>query len=376
MWKWIAALALIIVAGVAAWAFMRDPAAADPAAGTAAAPIELATVDLAVVEARVLTRLLPLSGTISPFVQAMVKSKVGGDVEQVTVREGQDVKAGDVLARIDTRNLQAQYDREEAAVEKARADLDLAQLNRDKNRSLLEQKYISQNTYEQTESAYAASVASFKLAEAQARVAKISLDDAVLRAPFSGTIAKRLVHPGEKASPDTAIVSVVDLRQMVLEAAVPAADIPSVRIGQAARFKVGGFGAREFEGQVQRINPTTTEGSRSIVIYIAVPNPDRALKGGMFAQGELTLDATQPVLAVPQRAVRDEAGVTYVFTLKDGKVFRTPVRIGDPIEGAAFVEVREGLSAGERVIVAQIGDDKAGAAATVRGETAAVESGG
>lgn len=366
MWKW--AVAAIVIVGVIAWLTLRNPSAPAAAPNTAAGPIELAAVDLATVEPRVLTRMLPLSGTILPFVQATVKSRVGGEVEQVTVREGQDVKAGDVLARIDTRNLQAQYDRELAAVEKARADLDLATLNRDKNRTLLEQKYISQNTYEQTQSAYAASVASFKLAEAQARLAKISLEDAVLRAPFAGTVSKRFVHPGEQAMPDSPIVGLVDLKQMVLEAAVPAADIPSVRIGQTAHFSVNGFGAREFEGQVQRINPTTQNGSRAIMIYIAVPNPDRALKGGMFAQGEVTLDATQPVLAIPQRAVRDEAGANYVFTLKDGKVARTPVRLGPAIEGASFVEVREGLSAGDRVIVAQLSDDKAGVQATVRGE--------
>jgi membrane fusion protein, multidrug efflux system len=368
MWKWTGLALAIIVAGVVAWVVMRAPAAPSAAASPANTPLELAAVDVATIEPRVLTRLLPLSGSIAPFVQATVKSKVGGEVEQVTVREGQDVKAGDVIARIDTRNLQAEYDRELAAVEKARADLDLATLNRDKNRSLLEQKFISQNTYEQTESAYAASVASLKLAEAQARLVKISLEDAVVRAPFSGTIARRLVHPGEKVSPDSEIVSLVDLRQMELEAAVPAADIPSVRLGQTAAFTVGGFGARKFAGQVQRINPTTAEGSRAITIYIAVANADRALKGGMFAQGELTLDATQPVLAVPQRAVREEAGANYVLTLKDGKVVRTSVALGAAIEGAAFVEVRQGLAAGDRVIVAAIKDDKAGATAIVRGE--------
>ena len=88
----------------------------------------------------------------------------------------------------------------------------------------------------------------------------------------------------------------------------------------------------------------TADGSRAITIYIAVPNPDRALKGGMFAQGELTLDATEPVLAVPQRAVHEEAGAAYVFTLQDGKIVRTTVEAGrSASKAAAFVEVREGL---------------------------------
>lgn len=366
---WVIA-ALALAAAVATWMLTRAPAApaADPAAVANATPLELAQVDVSAVRERVLARFLPLSGSMSPVVQATVKSKVSGEVEQVTVREGQDVREGDIIARIDTRNLQAQYDRELAAVDKARADLDLATLNRDKNRTLLEQKYISQNTYEQTESAYAANVASLRLAEAQARMVKISLEDSVIRAPFTGTIAKRLVQPGEKVSQDSSIVTVVDLRQMLLEAAVPAAEIPSVHAGQTARFKVGGFGEREFTGEVQRINPTTVEGSRAITIYIAVPNADRSLKGGMFAQGQLAIDATQPVLSIPQMAARDEAGASFVYTLEDGKIVRKPVTLGQRVKGQDFVEVREGLTAGERVIVADIGEAKPGSHAVVRGD--------
>jgi RND family efflux transporter MFP subunit len=305
----IAALLAAII-GAVVWMAMRGPAAAPAAAAATTQPLELASVDVVTVALQTLSRSLPISGSMSPIVQATLKSKVGGEVELVPLREGQDVREGEVLARIDTRNLQAQYDRQLAAVERARADLDLATLNRDKNRVLLDKHYISQNTYEATESAYAGMVANLKLAEADARLAKISLDDAVIRAPFAGTIAKRHVQPGEKVSMDSTIVTLVDLRQMVLEAAVPAADIPAVQIGQPAKFKVGGFGAREFVGEVQRINPITADGSRAITLYIAVANPNRALKGGMFAQGALTLDTTEPVLSVPQRAVLYEAGST------------------------------------------------------------------
>ncbi len=364
-------IALLVVAAAAlTWWMMRDPAAPATADAKVTAPLELSQVDVSVVAPRVLSRLLPLSGSLSPVVQATVKSKVGGEVQELTVREGQDVREGEAIARLDTRNLQAQYDRELAAVDKARADLELASLNRDKNRSLLDQKFISQNMFEQTESTYAGSLANLKLAQAQARLAKINLDDAVIRAPFAGTIARRLVQPGEKVSPDAAIVSLVDLRELLLEASVPAAEIPAVKIGQTARFTVGGFGAREFEGKVQRINPVTSEGSRSIMIYLAVANPDRALKGGMFAQGELMLDANEPVLSIPSAAVRSEAGMSIVYTLVDGKIERHEVRLGDHVEGSEFVEVRSGLDAGDRVIAASIGDRAPGDAAFVRGEGA------
>jgi membrane fusion protein, multidrug efflux system len=360
------AIAAVVVVGVA----MREPAAAPSATAAAQSKaIELAAVDVETVAMQTLSRSLPLSGSMSPIVQATLKSKVGGEVEIVPLREGQEVREGEVLARIDTRNLQAQYDRQLAAVERARADLQLATLNRDKNRTLLESHYISQNTYEATESAYAGMVASLKLAEADARLAKISLDDAVIRAPFAGTVAKRHVQPGEKVSPDSTIVTLVDLRQMVLEAAVPAADIPAVGIGQRARFKVGGFGASEFDGEVQRINPMTADGSRAITIYIAVPNPNQALKGGMFAQGALTLDNLAPVLAVPQRAVHEDAGAAFVYTLRDDKIVRTPVKVGAAAPGGTFVEVRDGLAAGDRVIVTAITAEQVGQRVVVRSDS-------
>lgn len=355
-----------IVVGVGVWYYLRVPVPPVAAVAGDVAPLQLSSVDLAVAEPRVLSRVLPLSGSMAPVVQATVKAKVGGEIQQLTVREGQDVREGDVIARIDTRNLQAQYDRERAAVDKARADLDLATLNRDKNRQLLEQKYISQNTFESTESAYAGSVASVKLAEATARLAKINLDDAVVRAPFSGTIARRLVQPGEKVSPDSSIVALVDLRQMLLEAAVPAAEIPAVGIGQPAHFKVSGFGLREFDGTVQRISPMTMEGSRAITIYIAVANADRALKGGMFAQGELVLNSAAPVMSIPASAVKYESAVPVVYTLEGDRILRKQVTLGIQTEGNAYVEISDGLKAGERVIVVDIGDRKPGSVAVVR----------
>ena len=375
-WQMKALIAALLAAIIGAVVYMavRGPAAAPAVAAATTQPLELASVDVTTVALQKLSRSLPLSGSMSPIVQATLKSKVGGEVELVPLREGQDVREGEVLARIDTRNLQAQYDRQLAAVDRARADLDLATLNRDKNRVLLDQHYISQNTYEATESAYAGMVANLKLAEADARLAKIGLEDAVIRAPFAGTVAKRHVQPGEKVSMDSTIVTLVDLRQMVLEAAVPAADIPAVQIGQPAKFKVGGFGSREFVGEVQRINPITADGSRAITIYIAVPNPNRALKGGMFAQGALTLDTTEPVLAVPQRAVHAEAGATYVYTLRDEKIARTNVRVGAAGPGATFVEVREGLAAGDRVIVTEITAAQVGQKVLVRADSASASA--
>lgn len=365
----LAIAASVAAIALAAWLAQGDPAASGPAADSlASASVELAAADTALVELKTLSRALPISGSMAPLVQATVKSKVSGEVQEVTVREGQGVTAGEIIARVDSRNLQAQYDRERAAVEKAVADRDIAALNRDKNRRMLELRFIPQSTYEASESVYAGSVASVKLAEAQARLARIGLEDAVIRAPFAGTISKRLVQPGEKVSADTPVAAMVDLRKMVLEAAIPAAEVPGIQVGQPVHFAVGGFGAREFRGEVERINPAVNDASRSIAIYIAVDNADSALKGGMFAQGELLLESTLPVLSIPLRGVRNEAGVPVAYVVSQGRVDRRAITTGPMIEGQDSIEIRTGLAEGDRVVLGDIRLEP-GTAATVRSET-------
>lgn len=358
---------LIAVVGGAAWLLTRvdATAAAAPAdknAKTPAGPMELAAADVATVELRALSRRLPLSGSLTPLVQATVKSRVSGDVLDVQVREGQAVQKGEVLARIDIRNLGALLDAQRAALEKARADLALARVNRDTNAKMLEQKFISQNAYDSAQSAHDAAAASVKVAEAQTRVAQIGLDDASVRAPISGIVSQRMVQPGEKVSPDSPLLAIVDLSRLELEAPAPASEIPAVRLGQVARFKVGGYGDRQFEAKVERINPSTDAGTRSIRLHLSVDNADGALRGGMFAQGELVLDQSAPSPTVPTSAIRSDAGVTYVLVVDNGKLVRRAVTLGLKTDDASFVEVREGLSVGTQVLAAKIDALQDGAA--------------
>lgn len=317
-------------------------------------PAELAAADIAVVEARALSRVLPLSGSLTPVVQATVKSKVAGELLSVTVREGQAVKRGDVLARIDTRNQQAMVDSQRAAVEKARADLAMAKLTLDNNQRLVDKHFIAQNVLDAAKSQYDASVAGVKVAVAQAHMAEISLADAVVRAPINGVVAKRMVQPGEKVSPDSPLLSLVDLSALELQASAPTSEVPLVKIGQLAHFKVDGFGERRFEAQVQRINPVAEAGSRSITVYLAVPNPDGTLKGGMFAQGSLGLDANAAMPVIPLTALRGhtEAGSGVVLVVKDGKLAERQIKLGLKSEAEGLVEVREGLAVGEKVLTA------------------------
>lgn len=358
-----AVIALALVLAIAAaviekggwlWAKDKDDDEENPI-------VELAAADIARVERAVLNRALPLTGSLSPLLQTTVKAQSPGEVLQVTVREGQAVQQGEVLVRIDTRNLEAQLAARQAELERAEADLALAKLNRENSANLLEKKFISQNAYDTAEAAYQAGLAGVKAAQAQLRLARIALDYATVRAPFAGTIAARLVQPGEKVEIGSNLVALVDLAQLELQAPAPADDVPGVQIGQLASFSVGGFGTRRFSGRVERINPMSDTGSRSVMLYLSVENPDGVLKGGMFAQGELTLHETEPVAAIPLTAVHVEAGVPFVYIIENDHIARRTVTLGLRSEEQNLVEVRDGLSDGERVIAARIDTLKEGA---------------
>jgi len=363
------AVALVVVL----WLATSHRGAAKPveAAPALPPPIELAQADVAIVSMSQLSRSLPVSGSLSPLVQTTVKSKVAGDVLELTVREGQAVKQGEVLARIDTRYLKATLDSQQAALEKARADLALAKLNRDNSEAMLKEHFISQNAYDSAASTYAADLATVKAAEAQVALAQLSWNDAVVRAPFSGTVVSRLVQPGERVEVEGGIVALVDLSQMEFRALAPASEVPSVKVGQVAHFKVGGFGDRIFDGRVERINPMTEQGSRSITVYLSVPNPDAVLRGGMFAQGTLVLDKSEPAPAIPAAALRREAGVPYVLVFADGKISRRAVTPGLGSEDQGAVEVRDGLKPGEQVLLAKLDDFKEGMAAVLKSDAPA-----
>jgi membrane fusion protein (multidrug efflux system) len=328
--------------------------------------LEFTPADVAIVEIRELVRSIPFSGSLAPLVQTTVKSKVAGEINKLFVREGESVTLGQVLAQIETLDLQSRLDSQDGALEEARAKLSIAEKNRENAQQLLRQKFISQNAFDTMHSTYEASAASVRSAEAQLRIARKAMGDAAVRAPFKGIVARKLVNAGEKVGIDSPLFGLVDLANMEIEAPAPAAEIPAVRPGQAASFRVDGYGDRVFTGKVERINPTADAGSRSIMLYISVANHDGALKGGMFAKGEIVLDKTSMSTVIPASAVRDEAGQSYVFTIEDGKIGKRAVKLGatDPQRG--LVEVQGGLEKGINVVSARVSGLKAGSPAVIK----------
>jgi RND family efflux transporter MFP subunit len=371
--KFIAAVAVVALAGLG-YGAARGKRAEAPAPATAVA--EFLQDDLYTVAPQSLERTLPITGSLMPFTEATVKAKVAGELVAVPVREGESVKQGQMLARIDLTEVQARVAAREADVQAAKAQLVWAGKNREQQKALLEKSFISQSAFDNIQSNYDVAAAKLKAAEADLVVAQKAQGDAVLIAPFAGTVSQRHAQPGERVALDAKVVSVVDLTRLELEAPVPPAAIGQVKIGQPVIFRVEGFGERAFEGRIERINPSATAGSRSISVYAVIDNKDGVLRGGMFAQGALTLARVDNALAIPASAVREEIGQNYVYAVVDGKVKKKNVKVGLPDAGGR-VQVLEGLAAGERIVRVNLGALREGITVKMAGpastETATVK---
>ena len=355
----VAALAAAGLAAVRGKRAEQEPAVAAPVA-------EFLQNDLYFVEPGALERALPLTGSLAPLTEATVKAKVAGELIAVTVREGESVKHGQVLARIDPTEVQARVAARQADVEAAKAQLVWAEKNRSQQKALLDKSFISQSAFDNIQSNYDVAAAKLRAADAELVVARKSLGDAVLVAPFSGIVSLRHAQPGERVALDAKVVSIVDLLRLQLEATVPPAAIGQVKVGQPINFRVEGFGEREFAGRIERINPAATTGSRSISVYAVIDNREGLLRGGMFAQGSLTLSRIDQALAVPASAVREEIGQTYVYVIDDGMVKRKNVKVGPP-DAVGRVQVLDGLAAGDRIVRVNLGSLREGVAARLAG---------
>ncbi|MBC7502544.1 MAG: efflux RND transporter periplasmic adaptor subunit [Herminiimonas sp.] len=356
---WISLVVLLIAAAAGA-AVVRKPA---PVVTVAAAPsaLEFLPSDLTLVGAHDLRQLIALSGALRAVNQAAVKAKVAGEVREVLVREGETVKAGQVLVRMDTNEYASRAGQANGALLAARGQLDIAAKARDNNQALVAKGFISQNAFENAASQFDIARANVASAQSTLDVARKLLDDTTVRAPISGVVSSRSVQPGEKVSVDFRLLDVVDLQRMELEAAVPTTDIVNISVGQEVQVRVEGL-SKSLAGKVVRINPATQAGSRSILAYIEVDNAQRLLRSGMFGEAQLTLSKKAGVLTAPQSAIQSDGGRTYVYAIENNQLVQKPVTLG--VRGndgdRDAVEVVSGLASGAQIVKSNMGNLRPG----------------
>lgn len=339
----VAAVAVLLIAGVARSVVARKAAnGAAAASAPSVAALELGPADIVSAQRRELARTLEISGALRAFDTAQVKAKVAAEVRDLAVREGDAVKAGQVLGHLDDTEYQWKLRQAEEQAASAKAQLDIAVRALDNNRALVDQGFISKNALDTSVSNAAAARASLQAANAAAELARKAVADTVLRAPIAGQVSVRAAQPGERVGIDAKLLEIVDLSRIEFEAAIPPDDVGALQVGARATLAVDGI-AQPVQAQVARINPAAQAGSRAVMAYLAVePNP--ALRHGLFATGRIEM-ARSTVLAVPESAVRVDQTPPYVLEVRDGRVVQRPVTLGGRgrADGVAMVQVRDGL---------------------------------
>lgn len=358
-----AAVLAALVLAVGAWFAWRSPStAAAPRAAATPAPvqaIEFAPNDLVTVEAGRLARSVPLTGTLRPVDQTVVKSKVAGDLRDLLVREGMAVRRGQVVARIDPTEYEVRVRERDAQRLAAEAQLAQARRTLDNTRQLHAKGFVSQSALDQSLSAWEVAVGNRDAANAQLALARKSMADTVLVAPLDGIVAERFAQAGEKLPVDGRVMTIVDLSRMEIEAPVPAAEIGGVAIGQTVELRIEGI-ARVQTGRVARIAPSTQAGTRSVPVYIALDNRDPAVRAGLFAHGSLAVQVRDGVLAIPAAAVRDAGARQFVYLIDDGRLVERDVKLALRDDVTGRVEVTGGLKAGDRIVATNLGALRAG----------------
>ncbi len=358
-------VAVLLVGGLAARSMKARQMENAAAAASAKAPLqlELSAVDVVTAHPVELTRMLSVSGGLKAVNTAVVKAKVAAEVKSLSVREGDGVKAGQVIGQLDTTEFDWRLRQAEQTADSAKAQLDIARRAVENNQALVKQGFISSTGMETSVSNEAAAKANYEAAAAAVALARKSRGDSVLVAPIAGIVSQRLAQPGERVAVDAKIIEVVDLSRIELEAAVAPEDVVEVRVGQSARLDIDGL-REPAKATVARINPSTQPGTRAVMVYLALQsNP--ALRQGLFAKGQIDLQHSR-ALAVPTSAVRVDQAKPYVLVVVNGRISQRTVTLGArgdaTIDGKTehVVEITDGLADNATVLRGSAGNVRDG----------------
>jgi len=349
------------------------------------------------------------AGSLYALEESTLSSEVEGRVSQVLVDVGDNVKEGQALIQLDPQELQLEVDRQQglvrqvraqlgigtgdppptdpqklASVQRAAADLFDAERKNGRAQEMFKDKLISQQQLDEAASRFQSTRASYTLAlqevdrlkallvssEASERLAEKKLSDATIRAPFSGSIKTRDVHPGEYLRVQGPVMVLVRTDTLRARLAVPERWAGWVKHGATVDLQVEAFPGETFHGHVSRINPAVAQDSRTFEAEALIANPEARLKPGFFVQASIPSEKEEKTIFLPEDAVNYRYGVYKVFLLKGNRVSEHQIRPAGQTEdqrGKRF-EVAEGLKPGDRVAVPISGDLHDGATVTERPE--------
>lgn len=350
--RWIQwTLLTLLVLGVALGVTraLQKRAAQTAAANTAAQALQQTPVyqlgpqEVVAVQTLALDQTVAISGSLRALQTAVIKARTAGELQGLSKREGDAVRKGEIVARVDNTDAQARVRQAEQQAQAAQAQVAIAQRGFDNNQALVRQGFISATALDTSSANLAAAQANHQAALAARDIARKALGDTVLKSPLTGQVSARLVQNGERVGVEARVLEVVDLAGFELEAALAPADAAAVRVGQIARLRVEGL-SEPVSATVARINPSVQPGSRSVLSYLRVTAAP-GMRQGLFAQGVVVtghLDAP----AVPLSSVRNDKPAPYIQLVREGQIVHLPISLAQQAQlGEEPMVVLDGVAA-------------------------------
>ncbi len=326
----------------------KKPSAVGPAAGPATQVAAVAAKRQPIAET------LAVVGTLAANEFVEVKSETDGTIAEILFNEGQPVKKGDLLLRLDESKFAA-------SLAEAEANLKLTATTFERNKQLFREKLISQQEYDQ-----AASL--LQVNQATVELRKRLLQDTRIVAPLSGIVGARSISPGQVISKNTTLTWLVDLELVKAEFNVPERFIGEIKQGRPVELAVAAYAKEKFKGEIYFIAPQVDPATRTMLVKARIPNADHKLKPGMFANFDLTLTLRQDAIVIPESALMAMGERTAVYVIgPDGTAQMRPVKVG--LRTANQIEITSGVEAGEKVITEGLQKVRPGGAVKMSGSS-------
>ncbi len=353
------ACALLVVAGVSGC----NAEAEKPEAAAAPAAVQVGGENVLTVKRDRIVAGPLISGELRAANEATVRAELGGSMLQVAVEEGQAVRKGTLLGRIETATLDDTRRSAESALKNAESQLDVARREAERATQLVAAGALAARDAEVARANVTAAEAQVADTRARLQTAQKQLGDAVLRSPIGGIVAVKSANVGDVVSPGTALFTIIDPSSMRLEASVPSEALASLRVGAPVQFTVRGY-ETPFEGRIDRISPQADPTTRQVPIFVSVPNAGGRLVSGLFAEGRVINESAEG-LVVPLNAVNTTANPPWVLRVTGGKTEKVTVTLGLRDVRTERVQILSGLNEGDVILIGAAQGITPGTAVTV-----------
>ncbi|MBO0133991.1 efflux RND transporter periplasmic adaptor subunit [Agrobacterium burrii] len=317
-------------------------------------PFELTAAETAKIGTRLMVEKLSISGELQPISRVVIRAREAGKILEMNVRDGQAVRAGDVLVRFETEDLQSALLQRQSDRDAAEAELTLAMQALTRTEQLAVKNIASAEQLDKAKSDVVVKTARVQSLSAQTDIARLALSNAEIRAPFSGTVTRRLAEADARVSADGELLTLVDTSVLEAKVLVATRDIPRVNLGQTAELEIDGLGGQTVKSTIERISPVAEDGTRFVAVYLRLANRDGRLWGGMFASGSILVREKNDALVVPAIALRKDETGYHVLKVTDGHLRRQTVALGSRWNDGSLIEIATGLKDGETILTAPL----------------------